>query len=200
MYYPELCQYATGHDVTFFGNNCSLTFRDICSCLRVQKELRVSITDLVLKLIGLLLESRTRCSSWIKHGFISERSYHVDIMAALLFRKRVDCFHCIGRLIYFIIKNVWTYAKKDIYDLSDYAAHCFYIFALFFSLFFIDAKLWFKMFRHSKHHCLKSIYSISKHLPELISCLIFKIPNIMEWNFYFSIKNCFIVALLADRP
>lgn len=136
MYYPELCQYATGHDVTFFGNNCSLTFRDICSCLRVQKELRVSITDLVLKLIGLLLESRTRCSSWIKHGFISERSYHVDIMAALLFRKRVDCFHCIGRLIYFIIKNVWTYAKKDIYDLSDYAAHCFYIFALFFSLFF----------------------------------------------------------------
>lgn len=112
MYYPELCQYATGHDVTFFSNNCSLTFRDICSCLRVQKELRVSITDLVLKLIGLLLESRTRCSSWIKHGFISERSYHVDIMAALLFRKRVDCFHCIGRLIYFIIKNVWTYAKK----------------------------------------------------------------------------------------
>lgn len=78
----------------------------------MQKELRVSITDLVLKLIGLLLESRTRCSSWIKHGFISERSYHVDIMAALLFRKRVDCFHCICRLIYFIIKNVWTYAKK----------------------------------------------------------------------------------------
>lgn len=157
----------------------------------MQKELRVSITDLVLKLIGLLLESRTRCSSWIKHGFISERSYHVDIMAALLFRKRVDCFHCIGRLIYFIIKNVWTYAKK-IYTtfpimqrIVSISLHFFFLF------FFIDAKLWFKMFR---------LYSISKHLPELILCLIFKIPNIMEWNFYFSIKNCFIVALLADRP
>lgn len=157
----------------------------------MQKELRVSITDLVLKLIGLLLESRTRCSSWIKHGFISERSYHVDIMAALLFRKRVDCFHCICRLIYFIIKNVWTYAKK---------IYTTFLYTCFFFSFFYWRQLWFKMFRHSKHHCLKSIYSISKHLPELISCLIFKIPNIMEWNFYFSIKNCFIVALLADRP
>lgn len=128
MYYPELCQYATGHDVTFFSNNCSLTFRDICSCLRVQKELRVSITDLVLKLIGLLLESRTRCSSWIKHGFISERSYHVDIMAALLFRKRVDC--------YFIIKNVWTYAKK-IYTTFPIMQRIVSISLHFFFLFFL---------------------------------------------------------------
>lgn len=120
----------------FFSNNCSLTFRDICSCLRVQKELRVSITDLVLKLIGLLLESRTRCSSWIKHGFISERSYHVDIMAALLFRKRVDCFHCIGRLIYFIIKNVWTYAKK-IYTTFPIMQRIVSISLHFFFLFFL---------------------------------------------------------------
>lgn len=125
----------------------TLHFLDICSCLRVQKELRVAITDLVLKLIGLLLESRTRCSSWIKHGFISERSYHVDIMAALLFRKRVDC--------YFIIKNVWTYAKK-IYTTFPIMQRIVSIsLHLFFSLFFIDAKLWFKMFRHSKHHCFK---------------------------------------------
>lgn len=139
----------------------------------------------------------TRCSTCKKHGLINERCYLVDTMALLLFRKMVDCFHCSCRLKYISSLKMYAHMPKNIYTTFPIMQRIVSISShLLISLFFIDAKLsWSTMFKLSKQHCWK--YNISKHLPELISCLICKIPNIMERNFYFSIN---IVLLSPSWP